>query len=154
MAGCYTNSTKQVNYDGFNFKGLENPRNCRSGGFCKTSIVPLYEDSILVFFNLCLFQPCEFVGQLTELGGEPVHGLLKGGQKVEGHDDGEAYGGDGGQEGLSHSLGQDFLVYIFDVDFLGGNDRRAVDDDGLLGDDVGDKCRDVSGGDIFARRGQ
>jgi len=52
---------------------------------------------------MSFFKPPQLLYQLPELVGELIHGLLKAGQQVKRHHNGEAYSGNGGEDGLFHN---------------------------------------------------
>lgn len=66
---------------------------------------------VFLLHSLFLFEPLQFARQLAQLAGEPVHRPLEGGQQVEGHHDGEADGGDGGEDGFIHIKPASFRRY-------------------------------------------
>lgn len=115
----------------------------------------------------------ELFDELAELFGEAVHGALEAGQQVERHDDGKADAGDCSQQVLFHAghllvrgrlpeawqsggigSGELFDVDLADAGALVGDGEGAIDQEGLLGDDVLGPGLDGGGRDVIFRVGQ
>ena len=125
------------------------------------------------FVPVLFFQPPEFLYEFAQLVREFVHGLLEAGQEVERHHDGEAYGRNGGQDGLfhdssllmgkapanagaggrEHSLFQCRFLNGADVGTLEGRGQVPAGTDGLLGYDFLGCRDDFRLGDILVRIG-